>query len=303
MPKKTAALAPLSDLYRTAFDSCVALWPILFIRVVFLFLNFAFLGLGLFICCWPFLQMIMSHWSDISTGNVKNVMSEINWMSYFGDFKVLIMVGLFVAFYVTCLCFFLAFFDAAVYTEMNQNQKKGSAFSWKSFFDGGIKKMIPMVGLQCAWLLVFLGAILTFCFIAVLGVFIGKLLPWWISILLALPAGLIFALMMVVFITAGTLSAAYLVDGFGIWDSVKEGFVKAIQNKGRAIWACLLIIFIYLIFFSAFSVVFEVFSKFPLIGVFFALFKFVVTSLLAIGFNIYMTSLSVALQLEPKESR
>jgi hypothetical protein len=303
MSKKKVILSPLSDLYRTAFDSCAAMWPVFFIRVIFLFLNFTFFFLGLAICCWPFLQMLISHRDDFSSNNYKNLINDINWTSYFGDLKMLLVVGLFAALYITCVIFFLAFFDAAIYSLMNRHQKNGLSFSWKAFFDGGIKKMIPLVGLQCTWILMFLGSVFAFCFIAVLGVFTAKLLPWWISVLLALPAGLAVVIAFVVLVTAGTLSAAYVIDDYGILDSIKEGFVKAVQNRGRAIWACLLVIFIYLIFFSAFSVVFDVFSKFPLIGILFALFKILVTSVLAIGFNIYMTSLSVALQLEPDTSR
>jgi len=303
MSKKIVALDPLADLYRETLDSCVALWPLFFIRIGFLFLNLAFLVLGLAVCCWPFLQLLMGHWSDFGTGNVKSWMSEINWMDYFGDFKILIMVGLFAAFYITFVGFFLAFFDAAVYCQFNRYQKNGLAFSWRSFFDGGIQKMMPMIGLQCAWLLAALGVLMGLVFAAVLGVLMEKLLPWWIGLLLAVPFGLAAVLIMLVLGTGATLSAAYLVDGHGIWDSVKEGTARAIQHKGRAIWANLLMTFIYFIFFMAFTVVFGALTMIPLIGILFMVFKFLVTSALAIGFNIYMTSLNVALQLEPKESR
>jgi hypothetical protein len=42
MPKKPVLLAPLSELYQTAFNSCAAVWPILVIRVVYLFLCLMF---------------------------------------------------------------------------------------------------------------------------------------------------------------------------------------------------------------------------------------------------------------------
>jgi hypothetical protein len=303
MPKKQVALASLSDLYRAAFDSCAALWPIFILRIVFLFFNLTLFILGLVICCWPFLQELLSHWDEFNRNNFKNVMSEINWSGYFGDFKMLILVALFGAFYITFIFFFLAFFDAAIYSQLNQHQKNGSVFSWKSFFDGGIQKMIPMVGLQCAWLLVILGVICAFGFVSVLGVFIAKLLPWWIGLLLALPAGLGMVLALMVFMTAGALSAPYLVDGHGIVDSIKKGFDKALQNKGRAIGANLLLTLIYFVFFTAFTIVFAVLSMMPFIGILFVIFKFLVTSVLAIGYQIYLASLNVTLQLEPEESR
>jgi len=303
MPKKPAVLASLSELYQTAFNSCAALWPIFILRIVFLFLNLSLFVLGLAICCWPFFRELLGHWNEFDQNNFKSVMSEINWSSYFGDFKMLILIALFVAFYITFVCFFLAFFDAAVYSQMNRHQKTGEAFSWRLFFLGGIKKMIPMVGLQCAWFMVFLGVVFILCFVGVCGVFIAKLLPWWIGLFLAFPTGLIGVFIMMVLFTALTLSAAYLVDDHGIVDSIKEGIRLVVQNKGRAMGAVLLLGLIYMIFFCAFTVVFTVLAMVPVIGILFGIIKFFVTSLLAIGINIYMSSLSVALQLEAKDSR
>ena len=303
MPKKPVVLAPLSDLYRTAFNSCVALWPGFILRIVFLFFNLSLFVLGLMICCWPFFQELMSRWGELDQSNFKNVMSEINWTNYFGDFKMLILIALFVAFYVSFVCFFLAFFDAAVYSQLNRHQKEGETFSWKLFFQCGIKRMIPMVGLQCAWLLVALAVVFAFCLLGVLGFFIAKLLPWWTGLLLAFPTGLTAVLIMIILFTAFTLSAAYLVDGHAIADSIKKGIGLAVQNKGRAMGALLLLGLIYMIFFLAFTAVFAVLAMIPVIGILFGIIKFLVTSLLAIGINIYMSSLSVTLQLEPNESR
>jgi hypothetical protein len=303
MPKKTAALVPLSDLYRRAFNSCVAVWPILIIRVVYLFLCLIFLLSGAFICFMPFLKNIFDHLRDLNEGNFQNLISEIDWTSYFGDFHNLITAALLTAIGITLGGFFWAFFGAAVYSELNRNQKTGQAFSLKSFFEGGIRKMIPMVGLQFAWFFIFLGVIFVFGFAGVLGVFIAKATSWWIVILLAIPMGLIFALALALLVTGAILSAAYLVDGYGIRDSVKEGVLKAVQHKGRAMWASLLIILVYMIFFTSFSAVFDVLSKFPIVGIIFAIFEFLVTSILAIGYDVFMSSLSVALQLEPKASR
>jgi hypothetical protein len=302
MPKKITELTPLSELYRTAFDCCGALWPIFILRVAFLFFNLTFLFLGLALFFWPFLQFLFNHWSDLQNGNVQGIFSEINWSSYFGDFKILIIIGLFVAFYLTFVCFFLAFFDAAVYSQMNENQKKGKAFSWGSFFEGGVKKMIPMVGLQCAWFLLVLGGIFGVCLLGLLGALIGKVIGWF-ALLLAIPAGLGLMVVMVILGTAASLSGAYLVDGNGIWESVQLSIEKAMEHQGRAIGAVMLLGLIYFVFFISFTVVFAVLVKIPLIGILFAGLKFLVTSILAIGFNIYMTSLNVALQLEPKVSR
>ncbi|HTA76919.1 MAG TPA: hypothetical protein VK791_07170 [bacterium] len=302
MPKKITELTPISDLYRTAFDCCSALWPIFILRIAFLFLNLMFLFLGLTFCCWPFLQLIFGHWDDLQNGNVKSFMSDINWSSYFGDFKILIFVGLFAAFYLTFVCFFLAFFDAAVYCQMNENQKNGTDFSWGLFFEGGVKKMIPMVGLQCTWFLLFLGGVFGVCLLGGLGVLISKVIGWF-ALLLAVPAGLGLIVLMVIVGTATSLSGAYLVDGNGIWESVQLSIEKAVDHKGRAIVAVLLLGLIYFVFFISFTVVFAVLVKIPLIGILFAVLKFLVTSILAIGFNIYMTSLNVTLQLEPKVSR
>lgn len=160
-----------------------------------------------------------------------------------------------------------------------------------------------MVGLKCAWILVALGMVFVLGFVGVLGGFIAKFLPWWIGLLLAFPAGLIIVFFSVVILTALSLSAAFLVDGHGIWDSIKSGIDRAAQHKGRAMWAVLLLGLVYMIFLFAFTGVFTVLAMIPLIGILFGIVKFFVTSLLAIGINIYMSSLSVAIQLEPKETR
>ncbi len=303
MPKKPAVLAPLSELYQTALNSCFAVWPILLIRMVYLFLCLMFVLGGTLICFMPLLKNLFDHWNDLGEGNLKSWMSEIDWMGYFGDFHNLIMAALLTAIGITLGGFFWAFFDAAVYSEIHRNQKTGKAFSLKSFLEGGIQKMIPMVGLKCAWVLVGLGMVFVLCFAGVLGVFIAKFLPWWIGLMLAFPAGLIMVFISVVILTALSLSAAFLVDGHGIWDSIKAGIDRAVQHKGRAMGAVLLLGLVYMIFFLAFTGVFTVLAMIPLIGILFGIVKFFVTSLLAIGINIYMSSLSVAIQLEPKEVR
>jgi hypothetical protein len=251
----------------------------------------------------PLFKNVYDHWDDLGEGNVKSFMGEIDWMSYFGDFHNLIMAALLTAIGITLGGFFWAFFDAAVYSELNRNQKTGQIFSLKSFFERGIQKMIPMVGLKFAWLLIALVVVFILCFVGVLGVFIVKWLPWWIGLLLAFPAGLIGVLILMVLLTALILSAAFLVDGHGIWDSIKAGIDRAVQHKGRAMWAVLLLGLIYMIFLLAFTGVFTVLAMIPLIGILFGVVKFLVTSVLAVGINIYMSSLSVAIQLEPKEVR
>src|ERR1700677_3839322 len=153
MPKKPVLLAPLSELYQTAFNSCVAVWPILVIRLVYLFLCLMFFLSGVLICFMPLFKNVYDHWNDLGEGNVKSFMNEIDWMSYFGDFHNLIMAALLNAIGITLGGFFWAFFYGAVYSELNRNQKTGQIFSLKSFFERGIQKMIPMVGLKFAWLL------------------------------------------------------------------------------------------------------------------------------------------------------
>jgi hypothetical protein len=303
MPKKPVALASFLDLYRTAFDSCVALWPILIIRIFYLFFNLIFLLSGIFICFMPLLKNIFDHANDLYPNNIKEFMDEIDWMNYFGDFHNLIMVALISAIGISVGCFFWAFFDAAVYSQINLYQKNGSAFSLGSFFNGGIKKMIPMIGLMSTWLLIALGFIFGFGFMIVFGVFLFKFSSWWINCLLVIPVVLISILVLALLITGAILSAAYLVDGQGVWDSVKAGVLKAAQHNGRAMWASILIILIYTIFITAFSVVFDVFSKLPFVGILFEVFELITTSVLAIAYGVYMSALSVALQLELKESK
>lgn len=303
MPRKTVSLPALADVYRGAFESAAALWPIFFIRIGFLILNLLMIALFLLIGFWPILQVLMGHLGDLTYGNFKSVFQEMNFVSYFTDFHTILLVGLMAAFYITCVIFFLAFFYAALCSQINRHQKEGELFSLGRFFSDGFKFTLPMMGLLFIWIFLFLVFAVGFCLVLALGALVFGFLPWWLKILLALPAGSLVFLVSLGLWATSMMSGAYLVDEYGVIGSIKESALKVLSHKGRVVWANLLIFIIYFIFYFAFNAVFSVFGKLPLVGILFLLVEFGVNMVLAIGFNIYMTAVNVVLQLEPKDAK
>ena len=222
-------------------------------------------------------------------------------MTYFSNWNSLALMALVAALYITLVSFFLAFFDGALYSQMNRHQKNGETFSLKRFFEDGIRYTLPMMGLQWAWLLVFFGLLIGASMLGVLVVFFFKAL-WFLGILLAIPLGLLLFVFLMMLLTAAMLAGAFLVDGHGVWDSVGESLTLVWKKKGRTLGAILLISFGAFVFYISFNVVFTGLSFIPLIGFLFSLVKVVVDSILSIGFSIYIASLSVALQQEAKEA-
>lgn len=303
MAQKNAAPVELSELYHRAWDACTELWPLFLIRIGFLFVNFFLIALCLFIGFWPLVQALMAHAGELSGGNARAFFQSFDWMSYFTDWGSLGLMALVVALYVTAVSFFLAFFDGALYSQMNRFQKNGEGFSIKIFFADGLRYTLPMMGLQVAWILVFLVLLLGIFLTGMLGALIFNFLPWWIGTLLAVPAGVVGFLVFMGLMTAGLLAGAYLVDGHGIWESVGGSIGQVWRDKGHTLWAILLIIAVTCVFYVAFNVVFTGLSFIPFFGFLFILVKVAVNSVLTIGFSIYAASLAVTLQLEAKAAR
>jgi hypothetical protein len=300
MSKKAVGLPALADVYHNAMDTSLALWPVFFIRIGFLLLNFLMIGLFLFIGFWPILHSLYEHFDDLTSGQFGTVFEDMHLMSYFTDWHVLIVTAFLVAFYITFISFFFAFFDGALYSQMNRYRKEGETFQVVQFFSEGFKFTLPMMGLQAAWVSLFLGVLAGLTAMAVSSIFLFKFLIV-LGFLMAFPMAILGIFAVIFWFTAAMISGAYLVDGYSVWDSVRESIRKVWAHRARAMWATLLITLVYIVFYMAFNVVFEVFGMIPLIGLLFLMFKAVVNTVLTIGFNIYMTALAVILQLEPKE--
>ncbi len=177
MASKSAVPVELSDLYREAWESSTALWPLFIIRVLFLILNLFMIGLGLFIGFWPLIKALFGHWGEVSGGNAKQFIQSFDWMSYFTDWTSLGLMALVVALYITFACFFMAFFDGALYSQMNRYQKDGERFSLKQFFSDGVRYTFPMIGLISAWFLVVIGLMIAMVIVGVLCGLLFNFLP------------------------------------------------------------------------------------------------------------------------------
>ncbi len=300
MAKSQSYLA-LSESYRVAWESCVALWPILVLRFIYLILNAIAFIFCLFIGFWPLIQAL---WNGFKSGpeNFEGFARDFNWSGYFMDLHwVVIAVGLFLLF-ITWWSFLASLFDGAVYRQLSEHQKNGTDFSLPGFFKSGLRYMFSMMGVQLCWGLIFIGVSGAGGMIALIAAVLLKLLglSWWIMILLSIPAALISILLCLYLGVSASITGAYLVNDHGIFDSIKSALIKCKENGGRVIWIFLLAFIIYFVFSLASSAVLSALAHIPWVGWVFSLIDLIVGLILGLGVSIYVPSLAVAFQLEEK---
>src|ERR1051325_932716 len=96
--KKQKSTPPLSDVYRTAWESCVALWPLFIVRLVFLILNIGALILCLFLACWPFIRGMINSYRSSGASTIDKFIQNLNLAEltqYFPDVQTILMaIGL-----------------------------------------------------------------------------------------------------------------------------------------------------------------------------------------------------------------
>src|SRR6185503_6519066 len=96
---KAKTYPELSETYRTAWESSVALWPLFILRFIYLFLNIAAFIICLCIGFWPLIQGLWSGFTESGMESFEGFAKSFNWASYFTDFHwIVIAVGLFVLF-------------------------------------------------------------------------------------------------------------------------------------------------------------------------------------------------------------
>lgn len=298
---KAKSLPTLSDAYRKAWEACWAMWPLFFVRLVYLILNFGALLFCLFLTCWPLVMGLTKAWKDTGGGrDFQQYVQGMDWSNFFPDLHYILMAAMLGMLYIIWWVLLAAIFDGAVYSRMRQYQKEGDPYSLIDFFRDGIRFMLPMIGLVVCWFLIFLAIFVGIMILTVLFGVIGHLLsiPAWVGLLLLFPGFVIFVLVLMGLAGWATLGGAYLVKGKGVFYALKASFDKTKQNYGRVIWAFLLLGIIYVVFSVAFQSVMDVFDKMPWIGFLFLLTKFGVSIFLSIMIWIYMPALAVAFSLE-----
>jgi hypothetical protein len=298
VPRKTAELPAFSDLFKISLNASMALWQLFFIRALFLISNFIFFGVCLVISCFPLVKFFIGHMDDLTNGNVKALIQQSDFLSYFGDWHSwLVLVALF-ALYITLAIFFFAFYDSGVYSQLRFHQKNGAPFNLKQFLSDGLKFTLPMLGLQATCFIAFISYFLVAGVLGVVVAVIFHFLPWWLGIWAAFPAGLLFVAGLMALFTGGGLAGVYLVNGDFFVEAFKKGIRQSLKHKGRAVWVVFGVCLAYLLLYIACNAVFSVFGLIPLIGFFFKVFLFLVNTVLTIGLNIYLDSLCVAIVLE-----
>ncbi len=297
---KEKSYPPLSEIYRRAWESCLAQWPIFFIRFVFVMLNVGALLLCLFLVCWPLVQALWKGFKESGAGNFPAFLKGMDYSSVMPDPNWIFMaVGMGLLF-ITWWSLLDALLDGAVYASLRGLQEKGTAFSLTEFFKDGMRYMGPMIGLQMFWFLMVVGVILGGLFLILLLALLLKALsiPWWAGLILAIPGG--FAAIMIFIGLAGfaIMGGAYLMEGQGVLQALRSSFNKCVQGYGRVVWGIFLVWLIYFIFSFAFQAVMGIFGNIPMIGVFFILLEFLVNLALSIGIWVFMPALAVAFSLE-----
>lgn len=294
---------PLSEVYRTAWESCVALWPLFIVRLVFLVLNIGALVLCLFLACWPFIRGLMTSYRNSGESTVEKFIQNLNpadLAQYFPDIQTILMaIGLGLL-YITWWSFLAALFDGAVYSRLRDNQLNQSLFSLPEFFKDGLKYMMPMLGLQVAWFAIFMGVLFILFMVGLIAVVLLNVMnisPLFIF-LPGIPAGFAALVLLVAIGGYGVVSGAYLVEDKGVLSALKRSFEKCVAGHGRVIWGILLVWVIYFVFSIAFQGVMTLFGAIPIIGLLFTAVEFIINIALSIAIWVYMPALAVVFSLE-----
>ncbi len=294
---KVKSIPPLSDVYRKAWESCQALWPLFILRFVFVILNFGAILLCLFLVCWPFIKPLIDGFEQSGANFIPN--STLLFENYAQDLGWLAMAVGLILLFITWWGLLAALFDGAVYSQMREHQENGRLFSLGDFFKDGARYLMPMIGLQVLWSLLFFGVMMIGFLGGILAALLLKILSMlWLGILLGIPLFFLAVVVMIGLAGWGILAGAYLMDRKGVMHAMRQGYQKCLEGHGRAIWGILLLWVIYFVFSIAFQVVMSIFGLIPLIGLLFIIAQWAGSLFLSVAIWVYMPALAVAFSLE-----
>jgi hypothetical protein len=299
--KKETAVKPFSDIYREAWASCAALWPLFIARGI---LNLLYVGailLCLLVTFAPFLKYLFDNLGDLEGSDYKRLFENFDFKPYVQDMNWWVLLGGVFFLYFTWLSLFEAFFDGASYRRYWDHQKNSAGFTWGDFFRDGLKFMLPMIGLQALFMGLFFGIIIlpVFLIAFLCGLLKGA------SLLLLIPVvliGLVFLVPAIIGLVGWyILSQAYLVAGNGVFESMKKAFGRCKERYGRVVWGIFLVGIIYFVVDLAVEGILGLFSNVPVIGIVFLVVKFLASMALSIVFSMYVPALGVTFLLEREE--
>ena len=300
---KNKSYPTLSEIYRRAWESCVALWPLFIVRFVFVVVNFGAIFLCLFLVCWPFIQTLWKVFKDSEGRNYADVIKGMDFTSFVPDVHwILMAVGMALLFIIWWVLLG-ALFDSGMYARLRGYQENEEPFSIRNYFLNGIQYMFPMIGLWIVWLVIFMAVLLAGFLLVLFLVILFKALsiPWWFGIILGIPGGFASVVVMIGLGAYASVAGAYLMEGKGVVSALGSSFRKCWEDYGRVVWGILLVWVIYIVFSIAFQTVMEILGHIPLLGVFFILIEFLANLVLSIAIWVFMPALAVAFSLE-KES-
>ncbi len=293
----------LSDVYRTAWESCVALWPVFFVRLVFVILNIGAFVLCLFLACWPLIQGLINSYRNSSSSTFQKFIQSFkpaDFSQFMPDAQgILLAIGLGILFVIWWLILG-AWFNGGLLARFSDYQKNGTPFSLVEFIKDGLRFLLPMIGLLILWFVIYIVSCVAGCLLFVMASILLKALsiPWWVGLCMAVPGGVVGLVLFMGLVVFGVLATAYLVDGKGIFKALGRAGQKCFEDYGRVVWAFLLFWAFYFIFAIAFKVVATIFSSLPYVGFLFSIADFLFSIFLSVAISVYMSALAVTFSLE-----
>ncbi len=227
----------LSEIYRRAWESCLALWPLFIVRFVFVVVNFGAIFLCLFLVCWPFIQTLWKVFKDSEGGNFANVLKEADFSSFTPDAHWIFYGG------------------GHVPSFHHLVEPLGSPLRWRGLrpasgptgkreyffisrvFQGRPKVYGPHDRPSDVLFLILMGLLLAGGLFTVLIVVFFKALsisPWF-GLLLAVPGG--FASFALLLWLAGfaVMGGAYLMEDEGVLSALQKAFHKCLEGYARVV--------------------------------------------------------------------
>lgn len=307
---------PQSDCFAQAWKTCFTLWPLFFVQLAFLVLEYAVLWFLLILLVGPFLE---NNWDSIAEG-IKDP-QVFDWSSLLGAASAYFDVHWFLLalgamfLYVFWWSFLSALASGGVYRAYWENLEKGEKFSFTVFFKNSARYLFPMLFYQA--ILVVLSIVLAIAFTAVFAVGAGltallfshsalagivwvlALVPVCIAVVL-----LGFAFGAYVFLWKAEITREKNAEaGFPqalktAWDSLWEAGRRFRENRWRIGIGLTVAFLVYMVVNFGLRFFLGILGSFPVIGLLFTFLDLLAATTLLVLFLSYLPALSVAYLLE-----
>ena len=300
--KKADVTSPLFDVYSWVGNSCLALWPLFFVKFLFLILQYATLFICLGLLFGPF---ITRNGPRIAEGLEHP--KDFDWTPMLSDWVATLTdpgwIGICIAvvlLYITWWCLLSGLEDGGVFGTFQGYFRDGTRFTWRAFFENAFRFVFPMVWLQFYLSLWFLGAAFAWALVALVAVGLLALTGFNLAVgiatavVLGVPFVIFWILFCLGFVVFAYLCKAFLIQG----ESPVKAMVKAYSKfkaDGWRVGIGLSVAFItYIAVCLGLKMVFGLLSLVPLVGLLFSLLDMLTGCALAIFIMVYLSGLSVA---------